>query len=243
MSASLLSNATMLIDLLSARTFKELQDRLPGLNVDVPAHPAERGNTPEFYTVVRLLGTVPFSPGDFPLQLAKGESPDFTLQLADRSIGIEHVQAIAENSIHEAKLRARLGGGAYLMRTAAIGEPRKSKKELLKEIGENRFPPPMVGDSVERRWAEAMQHFIEMKMAIAQGPFYRPHDEQWLAIYDNWPSPALERQHALTLLQEQLLANNPFAVFNRVFILTGQVLVELARGRALLHRLNHCRPA
>lgn len=64
--------------LLFARTFEELHDRLPGLNVEVPQHPAPRDNKPEFYTVVRLLGSITFSLGDFPLHLAKGESPDFT---------------------------------------------------------------------------------------------------------------------------------------------------------------------
>jgi hypothetical protein len=239
MSASPLSDAAML---LTARTFEELHDRLPGLNVEVPPQPAPRDNEPEFYSIVRFLSTVPFSLRDFPLQLAKDESPDFTLRLAHRSIGIEHVQAYTENSVHEAKLRAGLGGEAYLIRPAAVAEPRKSKKQLLKEIGENRFPPPMVGDSVERRWAEAMRYFIEKKMAVAQKPGYRPHDEHWLAIYDNWPSFALELQHALGLLQEQFPASDPFAVFSRVFILTGGVLVELARVQVLLHRLNQCLP-
>lgn len=229
--------------LLTAQTLDELQDRLPGLNFDVPPHPAPRGETPELYSVVHLLGSIPLCSDDFPLQLAKRERPDFALQLGGRSIGIEHTEAVPENTAHESRLRAALGGGFHLVTPAAVGEARKSRKQLLKEIEENRFPPPMVGDSVERRWAEAMAHFIVRKVASAQKPGYAVYDEQWLAIYDNWPSFALERQHAIALLQEHLAADDPFGVFDRVFVLTGQVLVELAGGRARLHRLNHVRRA
>lgn len=228
--------------LLSARTLEELHDRLPGLNVEVPAHPAPRGDTPEFYSVVRVLGSIPLLPGDFPLQLGKRERPDFALQLGGRSVGIEHTEAVPENRAHESRLRAELRGGFHLVTPAAIGEARKSRKQLLKEIEANRFPPPMVGDSVERGWAEAIAHFIARKVASAQKPGYAAYDEQWLAIYDNWPSFALERQHALALLEEHLATGNPFGTFDRVFIITGQILVELVRGRTLLHRLNDCLP-
>lgn len=229
--------------LLTAFTSEELDARLPRLNVEVPPHPAPRKEAVEIYSIVRLLGSIPWHPQDFPLQLAKRESPDFALQLGDRVIGIEHTEAVPENAVHERKLHATLGKDFHFIRPAAAGEPRKSKKQLLQEIEANRFPPPMVGDSVERGWAAAIAHFVEMKVATAQKPGYTTYGEQWLAIYDNWPALALERQHGIALLQEQLLASDPFTVFDRIFILTGQVLVELARGRALVHRLNHCLPA
>jgi hypothetical protein len=236
----MLLNAAML---LTARTFEELHDRLPRLNVEVPPHPAPRGDTPEIYSIVRLLGSMPMSPLDLPLQLGKRERPDFVLHLGARSIGIEHTEAVPENAVHESRLRALQGGGCYLVRPAVVGEPRKSKKQLLEEIKANRFPPAMVGDSVERVWAEAMMDCIGRKVSSALKPGYAAYDEQWLAIYDNWPSPGLERQHALALLQGHLSDSDPFDVLDRVFILTGRLLVELARDRALLHRLNHCLPA
>jgi len=229
--------------LLEAATFEELHDRLPYLNKEVPPHPKPRGDTPEFYTIARLLGSIPLSTSDFPLGLAKDESPDFALRLGNRSIGIEHTEAVPENAAHESKLRAAQGGGAYLVQPAVVGEPRKSRKQLQSEIAANRFPEPMVGDSVERGWVDAMLHFINKKADSAQKPSYTAHDEQWLAIYDNWTAPALQRDYAFSLLQEALQASDPFTVFNRVFILTGQMMVELTRGRTLLHVQNHCRLA
>lgn len=238
MVASLLPNLSMLLE---AATFEELHDRLPSLNKEVPPHPTPRGTTPEFYTIVRLLGSIPLSTTDFPLQLTKDESPDFALQLGGRSIGIEHTEAVAENAVHEFKLRAAQGGGAYPVQPAVIGEPRKSRKQLLGEIAANRLPEPMVGDSVERGWVDAMLYFIQKKADSARKPGYTAHDQQWLAIYDNWTAPALKRDYAFSLLQEALQASDPFTVFNSVFILTGQMIVELTRGRTLLHVLNHCR--
>jgi hypothetical protein len=228
--------------LLEAATFEELHDRLPHLNKAVPPHPVPRGNAPEFYTMVRLLASIPLSTSDFPLRLTKGERPDFALQLRALSIGIEHTEAVAENAVLESKLRAAQGGGAYLVQSAVIGEPRKSRKQLLSEIAANRFPEPMVGDSVERGWVDAVLYFIQKKADSAQKPGYTAHDQQWLAIYDNWTAPALKRDYALSLLQGALQASDPFTVFDRIFILTGPMMVELARGRILLHRLNHCLP-
>ena len=152
-------------------------------------------------------------------------------------------EAVPENTAHESRLRAELGGGCHLVIPAVVGEPRKSRKRLLREIAENRFPPPMIGDSVERRWAEAMAYFIGKKVASARKPGYAVYDEQWLAIYDNWPSFALERPQAIARLQEHLAIKDPFGIFDRMFIITGQALVELVPGHTLLHRLNHCLPA
>ncbi|GAA0405233.1 hypothetical protein ACFOY5_08150 [Massilia aurea] len=106
---------------------------------------------------------------------------------------------LAENVAHESTLRATVGQNTYLMRSAVVGEPRKSKKQLLAEIEEDRMPPPMMGDSVERAWAEAIAHFVDNKVASAKKPGYAAHDEHWLVIYDNWPAPALQRQLALSL--------------------------------------------
>lgn len=227
--------------LFSAPTFDKLHERLPDLNVSVPARPAPRETTPEIYSIVRLLGSVPLAPNDFPLHLVKGERPDFALYMGARSIGIEHTEAVPENVAHESTLRAALGRDTYLMRSAAVGEPRKSKKQLLAEIEEDRMPPPMMGDSVERGWAEAMAHFVDSKIDSARKPGYAAHDEHWLAIYDSWPAPALQRQLALELLQERLEAGAAFSAFERIFILDERVLVDLGRDRALLHHVNHGR--
>lgn len=230
--------------LLAARTFEELHERLPRLDVVVSSHLEKGHDAAERYSIVRLLGTVPLDLSDFPLQLLKDERPDFTLQLAGRLVGIEHTQVMSENAVREAKMRASQGrDGFYFVRPATVEDPRKSRQDLQKEIEEDRMPPPMMGDSVERNWAEAIAAGIAKKVVSARKPAYRAHDQYWLAIYDNWPAPALARERALVLLQERLPEIEPFTIFEKIFILTGTMLVELRRGQALLHRMNRRRRA
>lgn len=227
--------------LLSARTFSELHDHLPELNVQVPPRPAKRGDTPEIYSIVRILGSIPFGPHDFPLQLVKTERPDFALQLAGRTIGIEHTEAVPQNAAHEANIRASRGQvDPYFIRSVAVDEPRKRRGQLTAEISLNRLPPPMMGDSVERNWADAMAHFVRTKVASAKKPGYASYSEHWLAIYDNWPAAALQHHDALPVLREQLRPDDPFAVFERIFILDERILVELTHSGTLLHWVNHC---
>lgn len=229
--------------LLTARTFDELHERLPDIDVAVPPRPAPRRDPAERYSIVRLLASLPLALGDFPLRLTKSERPDFALQLGDRTVGIEHTEAVPMNVAHAGALRASLGRTTYLIWSATVDEPRKSREQLLAEIKSDQMPPPMVGDSVEHGWAEAMGRFVSEKMASARKPGYAAHDEDWLVIYDNWPAPGLQHHHAISLLQEKHLDAGAFDVFQRVFILDETVLVELRRASALLHRVNHCRPA
>lgn len=193
--------------------------------------------------MVRLLASLPLALGDFPLRLTKSERPDFSLQLGDRTVGIEHTEAVPTNVAHACALRASLGRTTYLIWSATVDEPRKSREQLLAEIESNRMPPPMIGDSVERGWAEAMGRFVGEKMASAIKPGYAAHDEDWLVIYDNWPAPALQRQLAIKILLETHLKAAAFVIFQRVFILDETVLVELRRDGALMYRVNHCRRA
>jgi len=58
--------------LLTAQTLDELHDRLPGLSFEVPPHPAPRGETPELYSVVHLLGSIPLCSDDFPCSSQNG---------------------------------------------------------------------------------------------------------------------------------------------------------------------------
>jgi transcriptional regulator of acetoin/glycerol metabolism len=45
--------------LLSARTFEELHDRLPDMNVEVPPRPERRDDKPEIHSIIRLLANTP----------------------------------------------------------------------------------------------------------------------------------------------------------------------------------------
>jgi hypothetical protein len=230
--------------MLEAKSFDELHARLPAINVEVPgrANGREKKHT-EQYAIVRLLGTLPRGSTDFPIRLSKSECPDFIVQFGTRTIGIEHTEAISQNAAKEAHLRAKgHGPEVHFVQRAAINEPRKSSTQLIEEIETNLPGKVWAGDSVERDWVDAMVHFFGKKLVTAKRPGFKLFEENWLLVYDNWPAPALQREHALMLLQSKLRANDLWRVFTRVFILDDSVLMEVAPDVASLYHVNHCRP-
>lgn len=157
------------MNMLTAKTFDQLHTQLRGINVVVPARAAGRTKEQvETYSIVRLLGSIPHDLEAFPLQLVKRERPDFLLTLGARKVGIEHTEAISQNAAKEAFLRSKgHGPDVHFTRAASVHEPRKSSKELIAEIEADRPSAPWEGDSVERKWAEAMAHFIAEKVEVA----------------------------------------------------------------------------
>ncbi len=230
--------------MLLVHTFDELQSRLASINVKVPARAAGRKKEHvEIYAIVRLLGTLPRKPSDFPLRLTKRERPDFLVQCGVRMIGVEHTEAISENAAKEAFLRSKgHGPDVYFVRQASVDEPRKSSKQLITEIEADRSGPAWVGDSVEREWAAAMAHFIAQKVASTNGAGFDLFEENWLLVYDNWIAPGLEREKGLMLLRTELQAIDPWQVFSRIFTLDENVLLEISSDTSLFHHVNHCTP-
>ncbi|MFC7513576.1 hypothetical protein ACFQUU_01015 [Herbaspirillum sp. GCM10030257] len=237
-----MSNAIDEIMLL-ARTFDELHSRLSSINVKVPPRAAGRKKEHvEVYSIVRLLGSLPRTPSDFPLRLMKRERPDFLLQCGARMIGVEHTEAISENAAKEAFLRSKgHGPDVHFVRGTSVGEPRKSSKQLISQIEADRASPPWMGDSVEREWAKALSHFIGQKLACANAAGFDLFDENWLIVYDNWTAPALEREEGLLLLRADLDAMDPWRVFSRIFLLDEKVLLEIFSTSSFFHHVNHCR--
>jgi hypothetical protein len=230
--------------MLLAHTFNELHSRLPSINVKVPPRAAGRkkGHV-EIYSIVRLLGTLPRAPSDFPLRLTKRERPDFLVQCGARMIGVEHTEAVSENAAKEAFLRSKgHGPDVHFVRAGSVEEPRKSSKQLIAEIEAGHFGPGWVGDSVEREWATAMAHFISQKVASANNTGFDLFEENWLLVYDNWTAPALEHEQALMLLRTELQAVDPWRIFSRIFTLDEKVLLEISSDTSLFHYVNHCTP-
>ncbi|KRA16813.1 hypothetical protein ASD69_08645 [Lysobacter sp. Root604] len=177
---------------------------------------------------------------EFPLTLKKRERPDFVLALNDVVIGIEHTEAISQNDAKAAALRDDgHGPKVYFSKPASVSEPPKTSKQLKEEILADEMGDGWVGDSAERGWAEAMTHFVEKKMTSAQGEGYTRYPHLWLLIYDHWPAPALDLHKALPLLRTQLEACSAWSIFERVFILDEDLIVELNESTENIHCVNH----
>lgn len=224
------------IPILVAADIDALAPALRACNVVVPERAMGRTKDHvERYSITRLLGTLSWSPEDFPLLLVKRERPDFALECNGRTIGIEHVETLTPNAGNEAFLRSKgHGPEAYYPRPMVLGETRKSGRQLIEEIEADEMGAGWYGDSVERSWVEAMLHFVRAKIEVASKDGFRLLGQNWLLMYDNWHAPALNREIAVVRLLQALEVDPPWSTFERVFILDDLVLVELERGSARL---------
>lgn len=220
------SSPTPVLDVASINA---LVPALRGCDVVVPERAKGRDKSDvERYSIVRLLGTLAWSPLDFPLRLHKSERPDFILDAGGRMTGIEHTETITENAAKEAFLRSRgHGPDAYFPRQMVLNEPRKSSREMIQEIRADRMGGASFGDSVERSWVEAMLHFIRDKIKDAQKPGFERFGRNWLIMYDNWSAHGLHREDAAMRLSKALEQDPPWETFDRIFILDERVLVDL----------------
>ena len=222
--------------ILIAADIDALAPALRACNVAVPERAAGRTKDHvERYSITRLLGTLSWTPEDFPLRLVKRERPDFALECNGRTIGIEHVETLTPNAGNEAFLRSKgHGPEAYFPRPMILGEARKSGRQLIEEIEADEMGTGWCGDSVERSWVEAMLHFIRAKIEVARKDGFQLFGQNWLLMYDNWHAPALNREKGVVRLGQALELDPPWSTFERVFILDDLVLVDLEQGSVRL---------
>lgn len=228
--------------LLEVRRISDLGSHLRALNVLVPGRGSGRTSEQvEVYAVVRLLASRPYALSEFPLTLIKRERPDFMLVMNAAEVGIEHTEAITQNEAKEAALRDQgVGPETYFARAASLDEPVKSSAELAAEIEANEMSDGWYGDSVELGWAEAMARFVKKKAVSAQRPGYARFARNWLVVYDQWCAPMLDHAKAIPRLLRRLAELPPWDVFDRIFILDENVLIELDADTVQIHCVNHC---
>lgn len=220
------------VPVLVAADIDALAPALRACDVEVPERANGRTKDHvERYSIVRLLGTLGWAPGDFPMRLHKSERPDFLLDCNGRRIGIEHTETITENAAKEAFLRSKgHGPESFFPRRMVLDEPRKSSRQLIEEIEADKMGGGRCGDSVERSWVEAMLHFIRDKRQDANKAGYQQFEHNWLIMYDNWDASGLQREKAVVWLQQALANEPPWSTFDRVLILDDLVLVDLVHS-------------
>lgn len=227
--------------MLQAHNDSELLKVLAETDISVPRRSEGRTKTQmERYAIAHLfsacVGKDLFS---YPLSLIQRERPDFLLTTATCQIGIEHTEAVPQNEAHKTALREKGNGPKeYFISQHQPGEPKKYPNELMKEIEAIRAGGGWVGDSVEREWAEAMFHFIEQKVAKLLNDGFERFDKDWLLIYDNWSLPAPERHKAAPILLKLVTESGDLEEFERIFIITGKYICEIASAGKQLYDIN-----
>ena len=207
--------------LLNARDASDLARQVAALDIHVPErHLGGRKEPAERWNLAHLLATLPANEWVFPLAAVHGDRPDLLLTDGRGELGIECVEAVAENDAHASVLRGHgHGPDTYFQEQHSPNEPKKSAKDLIKEIKADRMTPPWYGDAPERQWAAAMAHFIERKTLVANKIGFKRCDRNWLAIYNNWNAPALKRDKAGKMLLARQELGQGLAHFDRVYIL------------------------
>ena len=218
--------------ILSAGNADELKSMLGCLNIDVPQRSkARKTHHPELYCIAHFLATLPVSRFLFPLTLTHPERPDFALEMQNVLIGIEHTEAVPENAAHADSLRGKgLGPDWYFISPAIPGEASKTRATLINEINSNEAGDGWVGNSAEKKWAEAMAHYVKAKLLKATANGFTRFPTNWLVVYDNWPLPPINFANAAPLLRSLLNEMKAFDTFDAVFILDDSQMCEIGNN-------------
>lgn len=227
--------------MLSAKNKDELINALKEIDVQVPLR--SEGRTKEHVersAIAHLLSTlVKESSITYPVTLTHRDRPDFLFSMNQKRIGIEHTEAVPQNEAHKSVKRENgHGPDVYFISHHKPGESKKKAKQLIKEIEADEPGDGWVGDSVEREWADAINHFVlEKKLKIAKDGFAL-YDENWLLVYDNWPLSVVHIENAARILLPILVDGGAFKGFNRIFVMSGKNFVEFASAGVTLHEVN-----
>jgi|GEM_PF-3147861 len=182
----------------------------------------------------------------FPLELCHRQppldKPDFVLSMGEKRVGVEHVEARSENETRKDNLRREKGIGpeVYLQVPAEIGEPPRSRKELIQEIVTDDLNCGWGDqDRTDAQWATVMIHFIDDKEQKLKQ--YSRYDEDWLLIRDAWPFPSVSHENAANQLCLALQKRPTRLQFHRVFIISdvnSGPICEVSESGLCLHSRN-----
>ena len=203
----------------------ELRAKLTAAQIHVAKRPARRTHASrEQYSALRMLATLSGSKAlSFPLQVEFRDGPDVALHMPTESIGVECIDAIAEEWAEILDLRAREYSGAVIFLPRLKPGVRSLSAQDIREYASGaKAGPPWVGNSVETDWAQAISYFAQKKLDKLRAGAYPDYLNNWLLIHDEWvmrPVAADEQ-----LLAASLLASTSAPLFSEPCF--SKILIE-----------------
>lgn len=170
-----------------------------------------------------------------PLTLSKRERPDFLLTIDGDEVGIEITESTSADCSRYASIAAEEFPNA-LLEPAHFrwGAPRRSNEEMRRLLGQRRLTSAgWGGEAMERDWSLFLFHSIKRKIERLSRPGYSVFSQNWLAVYDNTPTHAVELDRALLLLQEliePIWAGRPH--FDEIYVEHGKTILRLTSNMA-----------
>lgn len=221
---------------ISAQDPAELRAKLAATPIAVARRPERRTHVSrEKYSALRALATLSESRLlSFPLTIEFRDGPDVALHMPTGSIGIECIDAIAEEWAEILDLRAREypNEGIFLPRLQP-GVRSLRPADIRAYASGVKAAPPRIGDEIERDWSQAILYFADKKLAKLRRGAYPNFSKNWLLIHDEWvmrPVTAEKQRLAASLLAA---ASTPLfcgTCFSEIFVEGSKWLTCLSKA-------------
>jgi len=214
------------------------------ISIDITVPPIDEGRTREHcerWNVCRLLASIANDlSSEFPIRITKIERPDFLLRTRQREIGIEITEVIQPDYARARVLpEARSGGSIIDPSLFKWGAPRKSLRELREIVSRKELTGPgWEGDEVEVEWSKAIFDSIGKKTDKLNSQGFQKFTENWLSVYDNANSFAVDIDKSTSLLINALKDYWSTSSFHRIYVETGKFIVSISEIEALKLPLN-----
>ena len=222
----------------TAATSKQLRLDIERLRIDVP--PRDQGRTTddcEQWQIQRLLQALFLADRlQLPVQLSKGESPDFLLSAGAHDMGIETTEAVNPDYVRATMHpKARIPGSLVdpsLYKWGAEGRPRQ---QIAEEAGRTRLTGDgWAGDSVEQDFTASVVDVTHRK-SLKLRSHYERFDCDRLLIYQNQTLPCLDIEQARRSTEAALARYWRFSGFHTVHVDDGDSILEFtATGSRVL---------
>ena len=227
---------------ISAQTEQNLLKQLALVDISVP--PIDKGRTTEHcerWSICRLMATILINQDlEFPIKLIKRERPDFCLQIGPKQIGIEVTEAI-QPDYARARVLPEAGLDESILDPSLFkwGAPKRTLEELRSIASENKLTGSgWEGDEIEVEWSEAIFDVIKKKSEKLISKGFERYSENWLSIYDNANSFALDIDKSVSMIAKKLFNYWSNESFDKVYVETGELILEISKENAKKIPLN-----
>lgn len=220
---------------IEAESPADLRAKLAAMQIRVVRRPARRTHVSrERYSAARMLATLSESSSlAFPLIVEFRDGPDIALHMPTESVGVECIDAIAEEWAEILDLKAR----EYPKAVIFLPRLRPGVRSLLPEgirayASGAKAGTPWEGDSVERDWARAISHFADKKLKKLRAGAYAEYPSNWLLIHDEWamhPVTAQEQRLAASFLAHVAAPLFSDQCFSRILVEGSRWLTSLTK--------------
>ncbi len=225
---------------ISAHSRDALLSSLSGIDISVPPRGTNRTTAhTERWSICRLLSTLAWENKlDYPCVGHKSERPDYVFRLGVQDVGVEITEAVKEDLARTEVLPVANPSSVIDTSLFKWRDRRKTLDELRQIAKKIKLTGPgWAGDEPYQEFADAISETVENKTRKLNEDTFSRFDKDWLLIYENLTLPGVDRNQAAEYLTYSL--NNYWGsnAFHRIFVESGEFIIELTHERLAMHRI------